>query len=201
MSERPARKSLASAFDVSARADGLAQLLPPREQTEPRPRDAEAANEQAPVAELDEPKPAQRPQAAGRKVNLERKARAVVPAATTIVNLAVYLPPDLLEELGERTSRSRTYADVLFDAFEHVDDADLMAAFRPLPASTSPAGVPRRPITRTAEPGIQRQFRVTQEQLEWVSERATTFAAPSRSALCVQVLRLYFASTKDGQRP
>ncbi|NTW39992.1 MAG: hypothetical protein HGA44_08890 [Cellulomonadaceae bacterium] len=105
------------------------------------------------------------------------------------MNLPVYLPPDLLELVQAAAGRSRTYADVLFDAFEVVTDDELTRAFRPI-ASASPGGVPRRPVTRAAEPGIQRQFRVTPEQLAWVGEKETQVNATSRSALCVQVLRL-----------
>lgn len=184
MTERtPARHaSVAGAFSVTPRADGLSGLLGPRKPATPAP-------EPTPSAPAKEEAPPAAPKRPAQK-RRESPSPSSLPD-DTIVNLPVYLPPDLLEAMTSVTTRRRTYADVLLDAFELVDDERLKAAFWAVPATPSPAGIPRKPVRRTAEPGIQRQFRVTKDQLTWIEAKTAEVQAPSRSALCVEVLRRY----------
>lgn len=196
MSEQPAKRathpSLADAFRPTGRGAALAGVLPPRAD-----RDAESAPPAPAITATPDSHGASSdvaavPQPTTKTTAVRRTARpsTAKPAEARLVNLPVYLPPDLLELVQAAAGRSRTYADVLFDAFEVVTDDELTRAFRPIVATPSPGGVPRRPVARSAEPGIQRQFRVTPEQLAWVGEKETRVNATSRSALCVQVLRL-----------
>jgi hypothetical protein len=171
---------LAAAFAApTRRADGLADLLPPRPVSAPQEAvtapPAPTAGERATEAPAGPPRPA-------------RGRTRAADADDQVVNLPVYLPPDLLERLVDAAA-GRTYADVLLEAFEHVDDDQLRTALAPV-RTPSAKGIPARPIARTGAPGIQRQLRVTAAQLRWIEAKAGDVGAPSRSALCVQALRL-----------
>lgn len=180
---------LAAAFAApTRRADGLADLLPPRPAS--APQEAPTVPHGLAVGE----------RAAKAPAGPQRAARARTRATDTgaddqVVNLPVYLPPDLLDRLVDAAA-GRTYADVLLDAFEHVDDGQLRAALAPV-RTTSARGIPARPVARTGAPGIQRQLRVTAAQLRWIEAKAGDVGALSRSALCVQALRLHLSDDRE----
>jgi hypothetical protein len=180
--------NLAGAFAPSPRPGRLAGILPPR-------KDRAAADDQTSVDENP------RPPAPENDVERRRASKSGTPATTValddehIVNMPVYLPPDMLELTRDLVrTRATTYSELLFDAFEALTadslaDA-LTASFAPRP-QTGAGGVPRRAIQARGEAGIQRQFRVTEAQRRWVDEKVVETGAPSRSALCAEVLRLY----------
>jgi hypothetical protein len=190
MSTTPPRRpadhpSLADAFAAPpARAAGLADLLPAR----PAPA-ADTPSGEAPAGE----KPTRTANGPQRAAQPRQKPKTAAADADDdhVVSLPVYLPPDILERLTEAT-QGRTYADVLLEAFEQVDDDALRTALTP-PRPSSRRGIPTRPAPRTGAPGIQRQLRVTNAQRRWIEAKATELGT-SRSALCVQALRLHFAA-------
>ncbi len=105
--------------------------------------------------------------------------------------MPAYLPPELLAWVrAETRTRDVTYADVLFDAFEVIDDAELVEAFTPH-QRTGAGGVPRRATKIRGDGGVQRQFRVSLTQRDWVDTKIAEVGAPSRSALCAAVLEHY----------
>jgi hypothetical protein len=167
--------SLAGAFAThSPRGDALRGLLPPRPPSPPV-----AVEQPAPV--VDEPKAA-RPR---------REKATAVAVAERIVNMPVYLPPGLLTYTRDEIRRREiTYGDLLFDAFESVDTEALSAAFVPTVQATA-SGVPRRALKVRGDAGIQRQFRVSEAQRDWVDAKVLETGASSRSALCAEVIRLY----------
>jgi len=112
-----------------------------------------------------------------------------------VKNVAIYLPPETL--VAARTAsrhRDITYADLLVDAFADVDDATLTAHFRADANDDNEEGMPRRAARTSGVAGIQRQFRLTTEQIEWLDAQVRAFNAPSRSALAAAVLGLYLGT-------
>lgn len=181
--------SLADAFAAPpARAAGLADLLPARPVSAAQPADTAATD--APAGEK-AAHAANGPQRTTQPRQKSAKAAAVPTDDDQVVSLPVYLPPDILERLTAAT-QGRTYADVLLEAFEQIDDDALRAALTP-PRPSSRRGIPTRPAPRTGAPGIQRQLRVTNAQRRWIEAKATELGT-SRSALCVQALRLHLAA-------
>lgn len=113
------------------------------------------------------------------------------PAADQVVNLPVYLPEDLRAQMQAAMPRGTTYADVLTEAFEGTTEERLAQYFTPTPR-TSASGMPLPPQVPNPGTGPQRQFRVSQAQLDWISQLVDRVNAPNRSVLCVAVLRLHF---------
>jgi hypothetical protein len=103
----------------------------------------------------------------------------------------VYLPPALLAQVKDAVYQERTtYADLLIDAFEAVDDEQITKEFTPETTLTS-SGMPRRAPRKRGEAGIQIQLRLDGLQVAWLDEKVTEFDAPSRSALVSVVFKLH----------
>jgi hypothetical protein len=183
--------NLTDAFAAAAprdRAAGLSGLLAPRERTprapEEEPSPAAAGAPRRPAAAVDAPTRTAR-----------RKATEPRPAAPTedldeIVNLPIYLPEELRQELLTLMPRGTTYADVLLEAFEGVDESTLAAYFTPT-ARVSASGMPLPAQKPNPGSGPQRQFRVRRAQLQWIEALSERVHAPNRSVLCVAALRLH----------
>lgn len=190
----PRRASLEGAFAAKTppdRAESLRGLLPPRTKSEHRPAEpvaAPAVPEQAAPARATRPR---RTSNTGAAAETSPSEPSPAGADETTVNMPAYLPPELLAWVrAEIRTRDVTYADVLFDAFEVVDDAELVEAFTPH-QRTGAGGVPRRTSKIRGDGGVQRQFRVSLTQRDWVDTKITEVGAPSRSALCAAVLEHY----------
>jgi hypothetical protein len=173
----------------------------PREQ----PQANKGATEQEPVEEAplevpgkrEEPAPtyvkasmATTPQQpVAKKATKATKASELVPGA--LRNVGVYLPPALLAQVKDAVYQQRTtYADLLIDAFEAVDDKQISKEFIPKTTLTS-SGMPRRAPRKRGEAGIQIQLRLDGLQVAWLDEKVIEFDAPSRSALVSTVLGLH----------
>ncbi|UKA73424.1 hypothetical protein [Arthrobacter sp. FW306-06-A] len=169
---------------------------------EQRPADIRPA-EQAPVekapleADQEEPAPTvvkapkatTRHQPGARNTANATKASELVPGA--LRNVGVYLPPALLAQVKDAVYQERTtYADLLIDAFEAVDDNQITKEFTPETTLTS-SGMPRRAPRKRGEAGIQIQLRLDGLQVAWLDEKVAEFDAPSRSALVSAVLKLH----------
>lgn len=166
----------------------------------PAPAEEQTPAEQAPpeVREREEPEPAPiktpkatpRQQPAAKKVAAPAvKASETVPGA--LRNVGVYLPPALLAGVKDAVYQGRTtYADLLIDAFEAVDDERIAGEFAPETTLTS-SGMPRRAPRKRGEAGIQIQLRLDGLQVAWLDEKVTEFDAPSRSALVSAVFKLH----------
>lgn len=133
------------------------------------------------------------PQQPAKKAASEQKpavkASETVPGA--LRNVGVYLPPALLADVKDAVYQARTtYADLLIDAFEAVDDVHIAAQFTPDTTLTS-SGMPRRAPRKRGEAGIQIQLRLDGMQVAWLDEKVTEFEAPSRSALVSTVFKLH----------
>jgi hypothetical protein len=151
----------------------------------------EAAGEQEEPA----PTPAKAPKAntrqrpASTKATNATKASERVPGA--LRNVGVYLPPALLAQVKDAVYQERTtYADLLIDAFEAVDDKQIAKEFSPETTLTS-SGMPRRAPRKRGEAGIQIQLRLDGLQVAWLDEKVREFDAPSRSALVSAVFKLH----------
>ncbi|TLM80872.1 hypothetical protein [Pseudarthrobacter sp. NamE5] len=170
-----------------------------------QPQADKHATEQAPVEEasLEEageqeepaptsvkaPKTTTRQQPASKKAANATKASELVPGA--LRNVGVYLPPALLAQVKDAVYQERTtYADLLIDAFEAVDDKQIAQEFSPETTLTS-SGMPRRAPRKRGEAGIQIQLRLDGLQVAWLDEKVREFDAPSRSALVSTVLKLH----------
>ena len=173
----------------------------PTEQPQADKRPAEQAPvEEAPLeaaGERAEPTPASvkalkattRQQPAPKKATNATKASELVPGA--LRNVGVYLPPALLAQVKDAVYHERTtYADLLIDAFEAVDDEQITKEFTPETTLTS-SGMPRRAPRKRGEAGIQIQLRLDGLQVAWLDEKVTEFDAPSRSALVSVVFKLH----------
>lgn len=118
-----------------------------------------------------------------------QKASGTVPGA--LRNVGVYLPPALLADVKDAVYQDRTtYADLLIDAFETVDNDRIAGEFVPEITLTS-SGMPRRAPRKRGEAGIQIQLRLDGLQVAWLDEKVTEFDAPSRSALVAAVFKLH----------
>lgn len=135
------------------------------------------------------PKASTRHHIATRKATNPNKASELVPGA--LRNVGVYLPPELLAQVKDAVYKKRTtYADLLIDAFEAVDDEQIAKEFTPETTVTT-SGMPRRAPRKRGEAGIQIQLRLDGLQVAWLDEKVAEFSAPSRSALVSVVYKLY----------
>lgn len=184
--------SLEDAFaPPKGRGEALAGLLAPR----PRPAAPTPAGpvDVAPQDEAGSPAPVRRgrrPASAGRPTTTA--------AEPSVKNVAIYLPPETLTA-ARTASRHRdiTYADLLVDAFADVDVATLTVHFRAEAAADDQEGMPRRAARSSGAAGIQRQFRLTTEQTDWLDAQVRAFNAPSRSALAAAVLGLHLGTVSS----
>lgn len=197
-------QNLAAAFAPPSkgkdRAAGLSGLLAPKPKGEPGATEADDSTR--PSASADPPAAAPAPAAPAPAPARGRRApepapRRRAPAPTTpepaadeIVNLPVYLPDDLRIQMQAVMPRGTTYADVLIEAFEGVTEERLTQYFIPT-VRTSASGMPLAPQAPNPGTGPQRQFRVRRAQFDWITQVAERVNAPSRSVLCVAVLRLH----------
>lgn len=196
---------------VEAPARGLVPALPaaaepadtqaPTEQPQTEKRSTEQASVEETLLEaageqeeptptsVNVPKATTRQQPAAKKAANATKASELVPGA--LRNVGVYLPPALLAQVKDAAYQDRTtYADLLIDAFEAVDDKQIAKEFTPEITLTS-SGMPRRAPRKRGEAGIQIQLRLDGLQVAWLDEKVTEFDAPSRSALVSAVFKLY----------
>ena len=181
--------SLEQAFTPPTnRGESLAGLLPPRPHpvvTEP----AKVEHEDAPDDQAGQPAAPRRPRAAA----VPAKATTEVGDGAAIFNVAIYLPPDTLAAARAAIrAQDTTYADLLVEAFAGIDEDALRAQFAPKPRPAAEAGMPRRSPRARGAAGIQRQFRLSTAQREWLQSKVTYFGAPSRSALAATVLGMHF---------
>lgn len=178
-----------------------ADIHKPAEQPQTDKRSAEQeAVEEAPLqaaGERTEPTPTSvkvpqattRQQPAAKKAANPTKASELIPGA--LRNVGVYLPPALLAQVKDAVYQERTtYADLLIDAFEAVDDEQIAKEFTPETTLTR-SGMPRRAPRKRGEAGIQIQLRLDGLQVAWLDEKVTEFGAPSRSALVSVVFKLH----------
>lgn len=122
------------------------------------------------------------------------KASETVPGA--LRNVGVYLPPPLLADVKDAVYQGRTtYADLLIDAFEAVDEEQIAGQFTAETALTS-SGMPRRAPRKRGEAGIQIQLRLDGLQVAWLDNKVIEFGAPSRSALVSAVFKLHTQARK-----
>lgn len=178
--------NLEDAFAPSGRGAGLEGLLQPRRPTQTTPTDPE------PVEATGEPAAAV---ASPERPKRTRRAPGTTTQASSgqALNVAAYLPPATLAAAQrEKQATGEQYADLLARAFDDVDEQALRATFAPQPATSSGAGMPRRAVRARGAAGIQRQFRLTAEQRDWLDEQVRAYDAPSRSAFIATVLGLHF---------
>jgi hypothetical protein len=129
--------------------------------------------------------------------NAKKAANTHAKASQTILgaprNVGVYLAPELLVDVKESVHLQRiTYADLLLDAFEALDE-DVIANEFKLQTVPSTSGMPRRAVRRRGTAGIQIQVRLDDEQIAWLDAKVVQFNAPSRSALVSTAYRLFLA--------
>lgn len=107
-------------------------------------------------------------------------------AELVVSNTAVYLPVPVLSRLKEaRAKRKLTYTDLLIDAFDELEDEQILVA---LGAKPRTGGMPRRHrAPARGQGGVQVQLRLDQEQRAWLDDRVEQYGAPSRSALVAAV--------------
>lgn len=196
--EAPARELVRV---LPAAAPGPADTQAPTEQPQADKHPTEQAPvEEAPLEAAGEqeeptPTPAKAPKATTRQQPASKKA-ANAPKASELVpgalrNVGVYLPPALLAQVKDAVYQERTtYADLLIDAFEAVDDKEIAKEFSPETTLTS-SGMPRRAPRKRGEAGIQIQLRLDGLQVAWLDEKVGEFDAPSRSALVSAVFKLH----------
>ncbi|MGG6382462.1 hypothetical protein [Paenarthrobacter sp. NEAU-H11] len=161
----------------------------PAEQAPVEEAPLEAAQEERAPTVVKAPKATTRHQPGAKKAANATKASELVPGA--LRNVGVYLPPALLARVKDAVYQERTtYADLLIDAFEAVDDNQIANEFTPETTLTS-SGMPRRAPRKRGEAGIQIQLRLDGLQVAWLDEKVAEFDAPSRSALVSAVLKLH----------
>jgi hypothetical protein len=210
MTSRPARKSLAGAFQPatsgSDRAESLTGLLPPRpaENRRPEPPPPRAAD--GALAVVPDSPTVREPDSSrhqGGSTSLARRSKQPEPATVEpdralVRNVAVYLPVDLLERL-RRTSRSRelTYAELVVEASEaHLDEVAARFTSGQRQQETSGVGMPARHGRQRSEPGVQVQIRLDGHQVAWLDSQVQLLRAPSRSALVAALLRAHLGRSK-----
>lgn len=219
------RNSLESAFAPAAtRGSSLGGLLPPkrrRDADDPNPAvalvpapepDIEPIPEQAApsipadrpfLEQVAEPTPvkpvkAERTAKTANAPKQKVKASETVPGATR--NIGVYLPPELLEQVKETARAKRTtYAELLVDAFDVLDDVSIAEEFQ-LASVTTASRMPRRAKLPRGTAGIQRQLRLDDEQIAWLDQKVTDLGAPSRSALVTAVYAKFVALDRQQQK-
>ncbi|PTT68491.1 hypothetical protein DBR22_06295 [Arthrobacter sp. HMWF013] len=161
----------------------------PAEQAPVEKAPLEAAQEEPAPTVVKAPKATTRHRPGARNTANATKASELVPGA--LRNVGVYLPPALLVQVKDAVYQERTtYADLLIDAFEAVDDNQIAKEFTPETTLTS-SGMPRRAPRKRGEAGIQIQLRLDGLQVAWLDEKVAEFDAPSRSALVSTVLKLH----------
>ncbi|WP_307106298.1 hypothetical protein [Arthrobacter globiformis] len=173
-------------------------------QAEKRPA-GQAPVEETPleaVGEREEPTPTSvkaakataRQQPDAKRAANATKASELVPGA--LRNVGVYLPPALLAQVKDAVYQERTtYAELLVDAFEAVDDKQIAKEFTSETTLTR-SGMPRRAPRKRGEAGIQIQLRLDGLQVAWLDEKVTEFDAPSRSALVSAVFKLHIQAVQ-----
>lgn len=181
--------SLEQAFTPpTSRGESLAGLLPPR----PHPvatQPAKAKLEDNLDDKADRPAVPRCPRVSA----VSAKAATEAGEGTEIFNVAIYLPPDTLAAARAAIrAQDATYADLLVEAFAGIDEDALRAQFAPKPRPAAEVGMPRRSPRARGAAGIQRQFRLSADQCEWLQSKVTYFGAPSRSALAATVLGMHF---------
>lgn len=117
------------------------------------------------------------------------RASRTVPGAPR--NVGVYLAPELLANVKDAVHFHRsTYADLLLDAFDAMDEEVLAREFRS-ESVPSASGMPRRAVRRRGSAGIQIQVRLDDDQIAWLDSKVVEFNAPSRSALVSTAFKLH----------
>ena len=212
MTTRPARRSLAKAFQpvtpAHDRAESLTGLLPPRpgEDQSPGPVPAPATTrgpESSPELVPDspaarEPGVLRRPSGTIRPSRRSRPQRDDPPELDLdlVRNVAVYLPLGLLDRI-RRTARSRelTYAELVVEASAaHL--SEVAARFGPDREESGGVGMPARRTRQRAEPGVQAQIRLDGHQVAWLDRQVEHLGAPSRSALVAALLDIHLGGTR-----
>ena len=165
-----------------------------QEPVEGRPLEATGVRSQPTPTSTKTPKATTRQQPAAKKSADANKASELVPGA--LRNVGVYLPPELLGQVKDAVYKERTtYADLLIDAFETVDDEQIAKEFTPETTLTK-SGIPRRAPRKRGEAGIQIQLRLDGLQVAWLDEKVTEFNAPSRSALVSIAFKLHMKAAQ-----
>lgn len=143
---------------------------------------------------LPETAPQQTPKKSAGPAHAKTRPKASDAVSGVPRNVGVYLAPQLLADVKEAVHRQRiTYADLLIDAFEAVDDARIAQEFEPETVRTS-SGMPRRAVRRRGSAGIQIQVRLDDGQIAWLDQKVVEFGAPSRSALVSAVYKLHVST-------
>jgi len=115
-------------------------------------------------------------------------------------NKAVYLRPAVLERLRiYKRSTGLTYADILVEAFDSIEDDQLIEKFAVQPR-TSKSGMPVVATVKRGGEGMQINLRLNAAQVEWLGRKEALVGAPSRSALVANVFELFFAE-RDTEAP
>jgi hypothetical protein len=187
------RRSLAEAFKPAAqlpagRGTSLEGILSPkRKQATPaEPARSTAAEPTAAEARKETPKPAREP-----------RPKVSESGTGAIRNVGVYLPPGLLERVKDTVrAQQSTYADLLVEAFDMIDESALARAFEP-DVTVSGNGMPRRVRRTRGVAGIQINVRLDDQQVRWVDAKIKQVDAPSRSALITAVYKLYLEQHVD----
>lgn len=191
--EKVNRPNLAGAFSGKAqpidRSAGLAGLLPPKPTTE-----AAVVPAQQPKAEDAEPAKVASKKTAPRETST-KPARAQAVSGGVVSNVAVYLESSLLAATkAALREKDTTYDALVVEAFEAIDDTQLVALFLDDGTATTSA-MPVRTRRRRGEPGIQVQLRLDDAQKAWLEDKVAAVRAPSRSALVAGVLKLHLAGS------
>ncbi len=206
--EAPARELVRVPPAAAPEPEPAGTQVPTEQQQPDKPPADQAPVEEAPLVaarEREERKPTsvkaqkattgQHPTA--KKPANAAKASELVPGA--LRNVGVYLPPALLAQVKDAVYQERTtYADLLIDAFEAVDDKQITEEFTPKTTLTS-SGMPRRAPRKRGEAGIQIQLRLDGLQVAWLDEKVTEFDAPSRSALVSAVFKLHIQAGQTAE--
>lgn len=166
----------------------------PATETEQTTADPATPPKPVPAPRVSRQQSAKRP--AGQTPTSSRpKTSDTVPGAPR--NVGVYLAPQLLAAVKEAVYRDRsTYADLLIDAFETLEDARLAQEFEPESVLTN-SGMPRRAVRRRGSAGIQIQVRLDDTQIAWLDQKVVEFDAPSRSALVSAAYKLHLSQEKS----
>lgn len=183
--------------DTTLPADGPPTNTPPTQEEGARetPHDLAGKREEPKTASAETPKDADGQQPIAKGAANSTRASQLVSGA--LRNVGVYLPPELLVQVKDAVYQERTtYADLLIDAFETVDDKQIAMEFTTETVMTR-SGMPRRAPRKRGEAGIQIQLRLDGLQVAWLDEKVTEFDAPSRSALVSSVFKLYIQDSSE----
>jgi hypothetical protein len=125
------------------------------------------------------------------------RAKSSEQASGAIRNVGVYLPPVLLEKVRDMVrSHQTTYADLLVEAFDVIDERTLAKAFE-TDSQQPETGMPRRIRRPRGAAGIQINVRLDDQQVRWIDEKMKRMEAPSRSAFITAVYKLYLEKEAD----